>query len=212
MNHSFPAQALALAFAWVYAVADPHVRAPTKRFALAMHGALVVVLLLVLVLFNEQFLDARGAGWSAADVGVGMILVAAVYGPAYLLYRGASRGDGRVVLVGRASFAATSAVPFEGRPSAAAVELPPVAPAAASPPTSPTPLLQTVMGVEIADTEKPVEPDLTYDDDEPTADSTERLRRGSALHDHTLLVDDRGFEGGEFPLAAATEVEETKYC
>ena len=29
---------------------------------------------------------------------------------------------------------------------------------------------------------------------------------------HTLLVDDRGFEGGEFPLAAATEVEETKYC
>ena len=112
----------------------------------------------------------------------------------------------------RFSFAATSAVPFEGRPSAAAVELPPVAPAAASPPTSPTPLLQTVMGVEIADTEKPVEPDLTYDDDEPTADSTERLRRGSALHDHTLLVDDRGFEGGEFPLAAATEVEETKYC
>ncbi|KAK7254119.1 hypothetical protein SO694_00008254 [Aureococcus anophagefferens] len=47
--------ALALGFAWVYAVADPHVRAATKRFALAMHGALVVVLLLVLVLFNEQF-------------------------------------------------------------------------------------------------------------------------------------------------------------
>ncbi|KAH8049188.1 hypothetical protein JL722_11982 [Aureococcus anophagefferens] len=67
----------------------------------------------------------------------------------------------------------------------------------------------TVMGVEIADTEKPVEPDLTYDDDEPTADSTARRR---AARSRPRLVDDRGFEGGEFPLAAATEVEETKYC